>query len=249
MKENKITLDEGYMFGLGAFETILIKNGQAVFLDEHIKRLNNALKTLKISKTIKKTDILSYIKQNKIKHKALKIMISEENIIFSSRDIKYKEDNYQKGMSLVISMLLRNETSPFTYLKSLNYGDNIFEKRKAQERGYDEPIFLNTKGEITEGATSNIFFVKENLICTPRLKCGLLNGIVREYIIKTYDAVETIIYPDMVKKFDEIFITNSLLGIMPIIKFENIILDIGEITCRIRREYENKINAPEKNFF
>ncbi|MDD3840783.1 MAG: aminotransferase class IV [Clostridia bacterium] len=241
MKGDNIILDEGFMFGLGAFETILIKNGQAVFLNEHLERLNSTLKLLKINNFIKELDILKYISQNKVKNKALKIMVSEKNVLITLRDNQYKEDDYKKGMSIRISDIVRNETSPFTYIKSLNYADNISEKRKAKEIEYDEPVFLNTKGEITEGATSNIFFVKEDDIYTPNLKCGMINGIVRRYIIKTYDVTETIIYPDMVKDFDEIFITNSLLGIMPIVSFEDVELGIGKITCQIRKEYENVV--------
>lgn len=241
MKE--VILDEGFMFALGAFETILINNGRAVFLRGHLERLNQALKILGINKNITELDVSEYILQKKIENKALKIMVSEKNVLFTSRDINYKEEDYRRGMRIGISDILRNETSPITYIKSLNYADNILEKRKAKERGYDEPIFLNTKGEIAEGATSNIFFVKDNTIYTPQLKCGMLNGIVRRYIIKTYNAIETVIYPNMVKDFDEIFITNSLLGIMPIVKLEEVELSIGKITCQIRKEYEDAIKS------
>ncbi|MCR6546658.1 aminotransferase class IV [Dehalobacterium formicoaceticum] len=241
MKEKNMILDDGFMFGLGAFETILIKNGQAVFLCEHLKRLSSALRVLKIKQDIKGSDVLAYIEQNNLNNTALKIMVSEENIFFTVRDSGYKEDDFQKGMRIGISPIIRNETSPFTYLKSLNFADNIWEKRQAKESGYDEPLFLNTKGEITEGATSNIFFVKGNDLYTPDLKCGMINGIVRGYVIEKYDAFETIISQNEVQEFDEIFITNSLLGIMPIVQFEDLELSIGKITCQIRQEYERDI--------
>ncbi len=122
----------------------------------------------------------------------------------------------KKGFALDYSKILRNETSPFTYMKTLNYADNILEKRLAKQRGYDEPIFLNTKGELSEGATTNLFFVSGKKLFTPALSCGLLDGILRQYLLKNYQVEECIIKPEQVSDFDEMFVTNSLLGIMPI---------------------------------
>lgn len=101
-------------------------------------------------------------------------------------------------------------------MKTLNYADNILEKRLAKQRGYDEPIFLNTKGELSEGATTNLFFVSGKKLFTPALSCGLLDGILRQYLLKNYQVEECIIKPEQVSDFDEMFVTNSLLGIMPI---------------------------------
>lgn len=70
----------------------------------------------------------------------------------------------------------RNETSPLVYHKTLNYGDCILEKRAAAAAGINEKVFVNTKGQISEGTVSNIFFVRKNMIYTPQLSCGLLPG-------------------------------------------------------------------------
>mgnify|MGYP000553325310 FL=1 len=59
------------------------------------------------------------------------------------------------------SSVRRNETSPLTAYKTLNYGDCILEKRGAGKAGVDERIFLNTRGELAEGTLSNVFFLKE----------------------------------------------------------------------------------------
>ena len=92
--------------------------------------------------------------------------------------------------------------SPFVFHKTLNYGECIMEKRRALAMGVDEMIFLNFSGQICEGTTCNIFFVKGNKIYTPELSCGLLPGILRDYIIKTYDVVETIITPAQIGDFE-----------------------------------------------
>jgi len=241
METKTIILDEGYMYGLGAFETMLIRNSRAVFLNQHLERLNKALNILGIPKTIKDFDVSEYILRNKIENKVLKIIVSENNTIFALRDNVYSDDDYRKGFSIIISDIKRNESSPLTSIKSLNYADNILEKRRAKARGFDEPIFLNTRGEIAEGAASNIFFVKENKLYTPGLECGLVNGIVRMHFVNKYEVIEQRIFPDEIKDFEEIFITNSLLGVMPVVRFGDMRYKIGELTCHIRREYNSVI--------
>lgn len=216
----KIVFDEGYSFGLGIFETMSVVDNHVVLLDYHLERLEEGRKKLAIDVNITKDEIFNYIKDNPMKNGVLKIIISDKNIIWQCRDNNYTDDKYKKGFSVCMSSVMRNETSMFTYIKSLNYGDNLLEKRLATQKGYDEPIFLNSKGQLTEGAVSNIFFIKDNVIFTPDLSCGMLNGTIRKYIMDNYKVVEKVIYPNEIIDFDEMFLTNSLMGIMPVYSFE-----------------------------
>jgi len=218
-----IELDEGYSFGLGLFETILFYKGKPIFLDEHLARVNKSITDLELKiEKLKKDEVFQYLNNNKntLEYEVLKIVLSEKNRLFLKREYTYTEKDYQKGFSLNISKVRRNESSIFTFHKTLNYGDNILEKRKSKKLGYDEPIFLNSKNQITEGATSNIFVVVEDKIYTPKLSCGLLNGIVRQYIISNYDVIEKEIDIKFLNNADEIFLTNSLFGIMPVSNLE-----------------------------
>lgn len=214
--------DEGYYFGLGAFETIAVENGFPQFLPQHYKRLRLALKFLNLnvdfSEIEKKVKTALTQKEMQKGRKVLKITVSEKNILITTRTNNYQKADYEKGFSTALSNVKRNESSPFTYHKTLNYGDCIMEKRHAKEMGIQEPIFLNTKGEIAEGATTNVFFIKDNQIIAPPLSCGMLPGIMREYLYSTYSIKEQIILPEDIGEFDEMFLTNSLLGIMPVAK-------------------------------
>ena len=107
--------------------------------------------------------------------------------------------------------------------------------------GYDEPIFLNSKNQITEGATSNIFVVVKNKIYTPKLSCGLLNGIVRQYIISNYDIIETEMDLEFLNNADEIFLTNSLFGIMPVNNLEKKVFKSQKISKEIFNYYKKYI--------
>jgi 4-amino-4-deoxychorismate lyase len=123
----------------------------------------------------------------------------------------------------------------------MNYGDNILEKRLATKRGIDEPIFVNTKNEICEGACSNLFFVKNGKIFTPTLSCGLLAGTMRRYVMANFEVQETIITPEMIDSFEEIFLTNALMGIMPVAKWGEYTYSSHKVTTKILNRYQTDV--------
>ena len=236
-----VELDEGYGFGLGLFETILLYNGKPIFLDEHLARINKSIEDLALNiDKLEKDEVFQYLDNNKntLEYEVLKIVLSEKNRLFLKREYTYTEKDYQRAFSLNISKVRRNESSIFTFHKTLNYGDNILEKRKSKKLGYDEPIFLNSKNQITEGATSNIFVVVEDKIYAPKLSCGLLNGIVRQYIISNYDVTEKEIDIEFLNNADEIFLTNSLFGIMPVSNLEKKIFKPQKLGKNILQNYK-----------
>lgn len=244
--EDKINLDSGYFFGRGVFETILVKD-KPIFLKEHISRLNEGIKILNIGDKVIEEDILNIINKHNIKYCGLKIVVTEKNIVLEKRDIPYKSDDYLKGFSLKLSNINRNSKSKLSYIKSINYLENILEREEALNNGYNEVLFLNEKGYLSEGSMSNIFIVIDKEIYTPSIKCGLLPGIVRNFLIKEYKIIEKELTLEDIMMADEIFITNSLLGIMGISKFENRILTENKITIMLREEYEAKIEILEGN--
>ena len=244
--ENKINLDSGYFFGRGVFETILIKD-KPIFLNEHTSRLNEGIKILNIGEKVIQEDILNIINKYNIKDCGLKIVVTEKNIVLEKRDIPYKSDDYLKGFSLKLSNINRNSKSKLSYIKSINYLENILEREEALNNGYNEVLFLNEKGYLSEGSMSNIFIVKDKKIYTPSIKCGLLPGIVRNFLVKEYKIIEKELTIEDVMMADEIFITNSLLGIMRISKFENRIFTENKITNMLREEYETKFENLEEN--
>lgn len=239
-------LDDGYQFGLGAFETIAINDGALMFLDRHLDRMANTLEFLKIENRVTKQEIAEYLKDNQLTEGGLKIMVSQKNTIFSHRDNPYKSESYEKGAVMDFGGFRRNETSPLICHKTLNYGECILENRNAKARGLDEIIFLNTKGEICEGTVSNIFFVKEGTIYTPAKSCGLLPGVVRDFVLEHGPAIETVIRPEDVESYDECFITNSLMGIMPVRRLENKTFHDRTMTATIIGKYQGEITKQKR---
>lgn len=226
----QITLDEGYQFGLGVFETIAIEKGVPLLLSWHLERMNRSLKMLGIDQTVEEEEVTRYLEnihesQNdlpanfsagQIHHQALKIMVSKENKIFTLRPNHYKPEDYLQGFRLAFSPVYRNETSPLVCHKTMNYGDCILEKRRAASLGADELIFKNSQGQLCEGTISNIFFVREGQIYTPPISCGLLPGVLRRFVLEHFPVTEQVLYEKDIQDMEECFVTNSLMGIMPV---------------------------------
>jgi len=229
-------LDDGYFYGLGAFETIAIENGRPVFLTEHLARLHKALDFLQVDKAITPDMLKDAIQTEGVSRGAVKLTVSEQNTLITFRENPYTENIYKRGFHLRWCDTFRNDASPFTYHKTLNYGDCILEKRKCTETGYDEAIFRNHRGEICEGTASNIFFVKDRTILTPARSCGLLPGILRAYLLERYDITEAVIKADEIGDFDECFVTNSLLGIMPVASLGDTRFALRETAIQLQAE-------------
>lgn len=145
------TADEGYYFGLGAFETIAVEEGKPVFLEEHYQRLLQALQFFELQVDFEKIQqkVQEALGEEPVKigRKVLKITVSQKNIVVSTRENTYREEDYRQGFTAAYAKIRRNETSPLTYHKTLNYGDCILEKRRAKAQGIQEPVFLNTTGQ------------------------------------------------------------------------------------------------------
>lgn len=224
---NRINLDEGYFFGIGLFETMLVQNGVVVFLDEHINRINNSIATLNLNiARLKRDEIQKFIKDNEEKFidkkVVLKVNLSEKNRVFTTRDYAYKYEDFARGYRCKIASTRKSSSSIISRNKTTNYLENILSLREAKSKGYDEIIFLNEKLEICEGSISNIFFEKDGIIYTPSLESGLLAGIVRQKIIDKYGVVERKISVHELRDFDSCFITNSVLEIIHVNSIDEI---------------------------
>ena len=151
-KKETFTVDEGYFFGLGFFETIAVKKGRPLLLDWHLERLVDSCRFLGITFPYSAAAVEKLLaEKNCPENGVLKIVASEENILFLTRENHYGPADYEKGFYLAYTKVRRNETSPLTYRKSLNYGDCILEKRAVRGSDIQEPVFLNTRGEIAKG--------------------------------------------------------------------------------------------------
>ncbi len=240
-REESIILDSGYNFGRGVFETILVKD-RPVFLKQHCQRMKNGLTKLDIHNQVDEEYIMKCVEKYEIKNCVLKVIATEKNTVISTREVPYKPEDYIGGFNLKLSALKRNPFSHVTYIKSLNYTDSILEKEKASGEGFEEAIFLNVHDKLAEGCVSNIFFLKSGIIYTPAISCGILNGIVREWVIENFKVHEGEFSLEDIGQADEMFVTNSIMGIMKVRAFEGVKeFKSSEMCTSIRETYESYI--------
>ena len=231
-------LDQGLLYGFGLFETILVKEGYPSLIRQHINRLFSSAKKIGLTIPFSISELIwlveQTIKKNNINTGSIRLTITAGNdksaistaptvIIFGRQPLAYTHDHYKQGLTAGFADIKRNEHSPLVRLKTINYLENLLAKRHAQTRGYDEALFLNTSGNLAEGSTSNIFLVKNGGVITPNTDEGLLPGIIRNIllekcIIMGIPAEERIISEKEVWEADECFLTNSLMGVMPLVK-------------------------------
>lgn len=215
---NQITPDDGFFFGIGVFETIALEQGVPIFFREHLARMMASLERLGI--TAEPRELVDLARNacqgNAVAgSKVLKLVVTEKNCFATVRANTYNDVRRAAGFTCAFSEVRRNETSPLVAMKTLNYGDCILQKRAATARGIDEPLFLNTKGQVAEGATSNIFAVIQGEVVTPPVSCGLLPGVMRDFALRVTGAKERPLSPEELMQADEAFLTNSLMGAMP----------------------------------
>ncbi len=109
--------------------------------------------------------------------------------------------------------------------KTINYAENILARRWASSSGYNEGLFVNTDGHLIEGTVTNLFVFNGESLVTPPLEDGLLPGVVRRAVLELarsngISAMETSLLPEDLFHSREAFLTNSLLGIMPLVEIE-----------------------------
>ncbi|MGE4384496.1 MAG: aminotransferase class IV [Endomicrobiaceae bacterium] len=209
----------------GLFETVKILNGKTIFLKEHYKRIKNSSTLFSVNMNIGFRKLINManhiIEINKIKEGALKIVIEKDKVLISVNTRKYEAEKYKQGISLKISKLKKNEASLLLRHKTTKRLENILEMEKASKEGYDDSIFLNTSGYITETCIANIFFIKKDVIYTPSLYAGLLPGIIRDKVLyiakqKNIKLEEGFFKKEELVNSESVFVTNSLMGIMPV---------------------------------
>ena len=265
--------NSGFLYGDGLFETIKVHKGRIFLLEEHILRLYSSLSffNYRISglkdfknKIKENIDELIRIKNLATKDAFVKIVVcrgeyknrmdyktSQETliIIFAEEFKGYPATAYLEGVDVVISSIKRVSYQNEIYRhKVLSYFENIFSRNEAISKGASESIFISADDFILEGSVSNIFLISKETVLTPSLDFNILAGIIRGKVLKicrdnNIEAKEEKLKPKDLNEADEIFITNSLIGILPVKKIEDYVLKKevpGNLTKRISLLYQKE---------
>jgi len=248
------SLVPGIVQGKGVFETMRLFNGTIFMLEEHLGRLFRGLKTFKIQPPYSKGKLKQYlyqtIKMNTLKEARIRLAVWKTDqrlhIAIVCQNIGKRSDaKYKEGFKAILTDVQRNKTR-YSNIKSMDYSCFRTAFQKAQEEGCDEAILLNNRRELVEGSRTNIFYIKDQMLFTPAVKCGCLSGITRKIVIQcarrlkiTCRAVAADI-GDLLKS-DEAFVTNSLIGVMPLTVIDGKMIGrgkMGPLTQKILQTYQ-----------
>ena len=222
-----ISINEKLFRGIGIFETIKFIDKKILFFEEHLNRLfaNQFFNFSTLNKKNIYSDSMEVINKNSLSSGLIKIIVIPlsdnwddlEYYIF----IRKVPKNISDSVKIIFYSEKRYPILRFNPMyKSLCYMGNFMAIRDAKLSGAFEPIFYNKSKIITEGAIRNIFFIKDNIIYTPSIDLGILNGITRQKVIQLaissgYQVKESNIGYNNINSMDEAFITSSSIDILP----------------------------------
>ncbi len=243
--QNSLLHNRGFLYGDALFETVKILDGKILFLEDHYFRLMASMRILRMQIPMNFTmEFFENEILNEVKKEQLEAYARARMTVFRKQGGFYlPEDNnieYVISTSKIENPIYQIEKSSYevdifkdfyvskqliSTLKSTNKIIQITGSIYADENGLDNCIILNEDRNVTEALNGNIFMLKDNILTTPPISEGCLNGIMRKQIIalaKTIEGLtveESIISPFDLQKADELFITNVIKGIQPITKY------------------------------
>lgn len=134
----------------------------------------------------------------------------------------------------VIATTRRNERSPLSGIKSLNYGDSILARMEAQRSDADDALLRNTRGFIAGATTSNVFAVLHGVLMTPSARAGALPGTTRAFVLQAARRLglptrERALRPEELIAAHEAFLTNAVQGLRPLVALDRRAIGDGDV--------------------
>lgn len=262
--------DRGWTLGDGLFETLRVVHGVVVRLDAHLLRLRAGARVIGLPIPWGDEELAGVIAQtlqaNGLQQAVVRFTASrgvptargllpagdaQPTVVVHAQPFRgYEAALYERGMRAVMSDIRRNEHSPLSNIKSLSYLDNILARQGVVQRGADEALLCNTAGELACASTANVFVVVDGVLLTPPLCSGALPGTVRGALLSLAPqlgirAEERVLYPAVFRQASEAFLTNALMGVMPLSNVDEqpIGTDIAfDVTRRFRAALEHDLH-------
>ncbi len=252
-------VDRGLQYGDGVFETLRAEGGAAFFLEAHLARLASGLATLRIdcpdASALAREGVRAVLEKLGGTTATVKIIVTRgvgpggPSVVGDFRAgilVTAREDaaDRPERMRAITSHVVRNERSPLTRVKSLNYLEMILARAEATDAGADEAIVLNTSGRVAEASAANVFAVLDGRLVTPSLDEGCLPGIIRAEVIRLAqasgsDCHEGRLELGSLRRAEEAFLTNSRIGVAALTELDGRPVgggDAGPLTGRLRAE-------------
>ena len=235
--------DRGFMYGDGLFETTRVINARPFRFAQHLERMVRGADYLKIPLPYSPREIQDFagqlIEVNKMSDGVLRVTMTRGSgergytpdatatplLVITLHPLPPMPADGQPQWSMITSSYHIPASGAISAFKTTSKILHVFARIEAQERGADEALLLNTNGEVAETAGGNIFWVFQDKICTVPTGRGVLPGITRAVVLEVCQAIgletnKRVIKPQHLRNAEGIFITQSVLGIVPVVAFD-----------------------------
>jgi len=265
--------DHGFLYGDGVYETMRSYDGVIFMLDEHLNRLyrSGSMIGLDIFARLErasfdslKSAIYETLLANNLKDSYIRITISRgagpigldpalcplPTMVIMAEPLKqYPQSMYDNGIKVIIPSTRRNSKDAIEpRIKSLNFLNNILAKIEAIRADAYEAVMLNPQGKLSEGTISNVFFVKDGVLFTPSIECGILDGITRSVVINLAKKEgihlrEGEFTKEDIYSAEEVFLTNTTMEVMPVREIDGYQYKVGRISKSLHKAYQEEVRA------
>lgn len=244
-KRAKISaFDVGFLYGDGIYDTMHFLNGKIEDLDAHLNRLYLGANQLVGKLPWRKLEVADWIKKlvskNKLKEARIRVTVSGSKTILIVAEKLKKESAkiYKNGVKAVTYQVER----VFPEIKTTNLAPQMIARNYMKKKNAYEVLLVDRDSCVREGSITNVFIVKNGILMTPekRILKGIIRGRILEIAKKMKITVKLcdISLPELMKA-DEVFITNSIRGVVPVSQVDECKIgdfQVGKLTARIRQE-------------
>jgi len=247
--------DRGLAYGDGLFETIAVRAGQPSLLERHMQRLSNGCDRLAIPADLPliREELSAFAAQ--LGEGVMKLIVTRgdgqrgyapsldaqpRRILQGSPLPAYPSANAEEGISLFPCTTRLAEQPLLAGLKHLNRLEQVLARSEWQDVTYAEGLMRDGSGRIIEGVYSNLFLIKDRVLLTADLsRCGVA-GVMRAELLEQARCLGIAcevrdIHDIDLQQADEVFVCNSVYGIWPVRRFEQLSWPVGSLTRKLQR--------------
>ncbi|HCO95423.1 MAG TPA: hypothetical protein DIU00_15985 [Phycisphaerales bacterium] len=253
--------DSGFLYGAGLFETMRSHNGVVFALTDHLDRLFLSADVLSINNPYDRGYIAEAIDKvlsaNKLTDARLRLTLtngpmteSEQQrkstlLITAAKFRSYPPEYYKKGVMVVLCPFRQNPIDPLSGRKTTSYFSRMIALNLAHQKKAAEALWFTVDNRLAEGCISNVFLVKDSKLYTPPIKTPVLPGVARKTVCQlvlqnSIELIEKDLTIDEVLAADEVFLTNVIMQVMPIIKIEKHTVGdslVGPVTRELQKRF------------
>jgi branched-chain amino acid aminotransferase len=265
--------DHGFLYGEGIYETLRTYNGRPFLFDRHMRRLRNSARLITLDIPLGDETLAARIRETTAAtdlngmEAYIRVLVTRgvgdltydlaatptpSFVIIVKPLVEPPREAYERGVKVVLVDIVRN--SPRTVdpmIKSNNLMNQALAGQEAIRRGGFEGVMRNSRGELTECTTANLFVVTRGTALTPPLESGLLPGITREFLFEIgrdigVDVREQVLRDADLFGADEAFLTSTTREAVPIVTVDDRTIGAGTpgpVTLKLLNAFRERARA------